>query len=223
MLAKNHVVRRDPRWWSAISLLTSIVMLGGCASEAAKKTQVQTPSASSAQPQGASCFNAPSSMALASIPTSKNECQIQVNEISLRKEGKLDTLANIVKASGKKVMIFQLVGATCIDCQEHSVVFDQKIAEKAATASIGHSIVFTDIQSEFPENQFVLWMQKAAKTSLRLHDEKGTLWMSLQSNPNIPDRSPIFAVRADGLGAFSNAKDQILTIFDRAVELSAKP
>jgi len=202
--------------------LILFALLSGCAGSAAQeKTQKY---ASEPAPDknpivvAGDCFeNA------ASLKALKENCSIDSSAFSnLLLEGKKLSIAQMVKASGKKVAIFQLAGATCESCKVESKELDKRIAASSVGSQIGHIIMFTDRQSDYLDEDFSNFMRTNSPKGIRAHDENGILWRALQPQKDLrePGRSPVFAADVNGNGAFINLEGRVLDIFAAAERLA---
>ncbi len=131
--------------------------------------------------------------------------------------GRTMSLQDILGATGKKAAIFQLAGVTCATCQRDAVEYTRRIQASSLQQSIGHVIIFTDFPEDFQENDFSSFMNQFAPQSLRTHDDRAKLWLSLQKNAAMPDRNVIIVLGQSGRGLFLNeptSRDNIFSALE---------
>jgi len=202
--------------------LLIVMAMTGCAGSAAQEKTQEYDSAPApvAKPAVAAgdCFeNA------ATLKSMKESCKIDssgYSELSLN--GRRMTVAQMVRATGKKVAIFQLAGVTCVTCVDESREFERKIAASSVGSQIAHIILFTDRRADYLEEDFTRFMSSNSVNGIRAHDEDGKLWRALQPQKDVrePGRSPVFAADVDGNGAFINLSGRLLDIFAAAERLA---
>ncbi|MEY4629886.1 MAG: hypothetical protein RIQ81_6 [Pseudomonadota bacterium] len=118
-------------------------------------------------------------------------------------QGRSMSLQAALAATGKKAAIFQFAGVTCNTCQADAREFTSSL-QSAGGNSVAHVVVFTDFLEDFQDQDFAGFMGTWAPASLRAHDERSSLWLSLQNDPSKPDRNVIVVLGQNGRGMFTN-------------------
>lgn len=112
-------------------------------------------------------------------------------------------LQAVLAASGKKAAIFQFAGVTCDTCQADAREFTVA-AQSMGGSGAAHFVVFTDFFEDFQDQDFAGFMENFAPHSVRAHDDRGSLWISLQQNQAKPERNVIVVLGQNGRGMFTN-------------------
>lgn len=209
---------------SVIGFVAAIVLTSCAGSAAQEKTQkVEKPASSSdagKQVSQGDCF-----AGAISLTAMREQCKIDGKgyKFTLRDMKTAATLQDVVKATGKKVAIFQLVGVTCISCQEESREIERRVAKGSYSDDIAHVLLFTDrAADEYSEKQFNDFVKAHSNNALRAHDVDGKLWLAIQPETadGAPGRSPIFAMDSEGNGAFINLEGRMMDIVAAAERLA---
>ena len=131
--------------------------------------------------------------------------------------GRSMSLLEILGATGKQAAIFQLAGVICDTCQRDAVEYTRRIQASSMQQSIGHVIIFTDFPEDYQESDFSSFMNQFAPQSMRTHDDRAKLWLSLQKNAAMPDRNVIIVLGQSGRGLFLNeptSRDKIFAALE---------
>ncbi len=135
--------------------------------------------------------------------------------------GRSATLAEALSASGYSAAIFQFAGVTCDTCQRDATDYTRRIQASPLRGRIGHIVVFTDFPEDFQESDFQSFLTQYAPQSVRAHDDRAKLWLSLQKNPSAPDRNVIVVLGQGNRGLFLNEPASRDTIFNALESLGS--
>ncbi len=153
--------------------------LQGCASQAPKAQQAQEPA-----------VGAVDSPAVAKIEASK-----EMVYLGYKAKSQV-SLLEVLKASGKKVAIFQFAGAECLSCQDEAREIEAKLSASAKGKDIVHIVVLTDFFKDYEASEFKAFMDKYAPKATAVYDE-AKIWKKYSKNPASPSRATIMALNLD--------------------------
>ena len=109
------------------------------------------------------------------------------------------SLVDAVKATGKKVAVFQFAGVDCIECHDVSQMIDRDIASNPEGHNIAHILVLTDKFADYEDASFKNFINLYAPTAFVVYDQ-AIIWKKFSQDPALPNRATILAMTADQIG-----------------------
>lgn len=184
--------------------LTLAMVLSACATEQAQKTNAaKQPAAANADVQK---LEKPEKGEGTTIKVYRDRSKSELS------------LLDAVKATGKKVAIFQFAGVECLSCFDESKEIEAKIKASPKGKDIAHIVVITDLFKDYKDEEFKEFMTKYAPNGTAVYDE-AKLWKRYSADPKSPDRATILAMNLDQEFKVSTEPGQQMTIISAAEAL----
>lgn len=97
------------------------------------------------------------------------------------------SLCGLLKETGKKVLVIQIVSPTCVNCVEKMKLLDAAITSRTST----HQLVMvipnhTDAGKDFSQQEIDSFVQPIAPHAMILGDANGVVWKQFSEKPESP-------------------------------------
>jgi len=206
------------------AVITAIcgAVLAGCASSASQQAQRPQPSGD-AIPNTATAGSCDTSEKTSLDLWAEGSTRFDAKNIFVRRTaaGAQMSLCDVLRATGKKVTIFQFAGVDCIECQEKSSFLTKKVGA-GEYKDVALVLVNTDKFEDFTDADAKGYINKWAPNAYLVRDN-ARLWKALSEDPTLPTRATIMAMNrnmeAVVLNKTGTSKQKIL---DEAVKLIVK-
>lgn len=86
------------------------------------------------------------------------------------------SLCDVLRATNKKVAIFQFAGSDCLSCKDEAKATQAALRTSGRSLDILHVVGFTDKRGRAAEQEFQTFMQENAPLAFRAHDYDQKMW-----------------------------------------------
>ncbi len=197
---------KTTQWlWSAVLAAT----VSACASQ-----QAQTPASEKQPATGAA------QQQVQKQNENGGQAKIDGAGIKLYKDRSMTelSLVDALKATGKKVGVFQFAGVECLSCIEESKQIEAMIKASPKGQDIAHIIVLTDFFKDYTDEEFKAFLAKNAPAAYPMFDE-AKVWKHFATNSKVPDRATILAMNLDQQATISTKPGEQMKIVAAAEAL----